>query len=86
LNKKQRIRLTGVPPNQAIKMLNSDTNQYISEIKKDVQKIYKLNPILAIQFIFKGRILPDDLKLAELGINPEKDIITVMATQGGGCK
>ena len=45
---------------------------------------YRLNPILAIQFIFKGKVLPGDLKFAKIGIHPKKDIITVMSTQAGG--
>jgi len=48
-----------VPPDQAIKLIGVDPNQSIAEIKKNVQKEYKLNPILAIQFIFKGKVLPD---------------------------
>ena len=78
-----RFRLTGVPPDQAIKMIEIDPNLSISDIKKNVQKEYKLNPILAIQFIFKGKVLPDNLKFAKVGIHPKKDVITVMATQAG---
>ena len=76
--------MTGVPPDQAIKLIEVDPNQSIAEIKKTVQKEYKLNPILAIQFIFKGKVLPDNLKFAKIGIHPKKDVITVMATQAGG--
>ena len=79
-----RFRLTGVPPDQAIKMIEIDPNLSISDIKKNVQKEYKLNPILAIQFIFKGKVLPDNLKFAKVGIHPKKDVITVMATPAGG--
>ncbi len=89
-----RFRLTGVPPDQAIKLVEVDPNQSIAEIKKTVQREYKLNPILAIQFIFKGKVLPDSLKFAKIGIHPKKDVIifenflllseTVMATQAGG--
>ena len=89
-----RFRLTGVPPDQAIKLIEVDPNQSIAEIKKTVQREYKLNPILAIQFIFKGKVLPDQLKFAKVGIHPKKDVIklekslllcgTVMATQAGG--
>jgi hypothetical protein len=75
--------LTGVPPDQAIKLIEVDPNQSIAEIKKTVQREYKLNPILAIQFIFKGKVLPDQLKFAKIGIHPKKDVITVMATQAG---
>jgi hypothetical protein len=79
-----RFRLTGVPPDQAIKMISVDPNLTVAEIKKVVQKEYKLNPILQIQFIFKGKVLPDNLKFSKIGIHPKKDVITVMATQAGG--
>lgn len=79
-----RFRLTGVPPDTAIKLIEVDPNQTIAEIKKTVQREYKLNPILAIQFIFKGKVLPDNLKFAKLGVHPKKDVLTVMATQAGG--
>ncbi|MHA1689503.1 MAG: ubiquitin-like protein [Promethearchaeota archaeon] len=79
-----RFRLTGVPPDQAIKTIDLDAEQTVGEIKKQVQKEYKLNPILATQFIFKGKVLPDDLKFSKIGIHPKKDVITVMATQAGG--
>jgi hypothetical protein len=79
-----RFRLTGVPPEQAIKQVEVDPSQKIADIKKTVQQEYKLNPVLAIQFIFKGKVLPDDLKFSKVGIHPKKDVITVMATQAGG--
>ncbi|TFG00620.1 MAG: hypothetical protein EU541_01755 [Promethearchaeota archaeon] len=79
-----RFRLTGVPPEQAIKMIELDPNKTIQEVKKNVQQEYKLNPILAIQFIFKGKVLPDTMQFSKVGIHPKKDVITVMATQAGG--
>jgi len=81
-----RFRLTGVPPDQAIKYIDVDTNQIVSEIKKVVQTEYKLNPILAIQFIFKGKIIPDDIRFAKISVHPKKDVITIMASQTGGMK
>jgi hypothetical protein len=79
-----RFRLTGVPPDHAIKVIELDPNKTVQEVKKTVQQEYKLNPVLAIQFIFKGKVLPDGMKLSKVGIHPRKDIITVMATQAGG--
>jgi len=79
-----RFRLTGVPPDQAIKMINVEVAATVVEIKKLVQKEYKLNPILQIQFIFKGKVLPDQLQFSKIGISPKKDVVTVMATQAGG--
>jgi len=79
-----RFRLTGVPPDQAIKVISFDPKMSVVEIKKQVQKEYKLNPILQIQFIFKGKVLPDNTIFSKIGIHPKKDVITVMATQAGG--
>lgn len=79
-----RFRLTGVPPDQAVKVIELDPNKTVQEVKKTVQQEYKLNPVLAIQFIFKGNVLPDGMHLSKVGIHPRKDIITVMATQAGG--
>ena len=79
-----RFRLTGVPPDQAIRLIDVDPNQTSAEIKKEVQRAYKLNPILAIQFIFKGKVLPDNVKFSKVGISSKNDVITVMATQAGG--
>ncbi len=86
MNKRQRTRLTGVPSAQAYKLIELDPNSSISDLKKHIQREYKINPILGIQLIFKGRVLPDQLKFAKLGINLKKDIITVMAMQGGGAR
>lgn len=83
---KYRFRLTGVPPNQALKLIKVNSNLSIAEIKKSIQREYKLNPILGIQFIFKGKVLPDQLKFEKIGIHIKKDTITVMSTQGGGAK
>ena len=79
-----RFRLTGVPPDQAIKMIEVDPNHTIAEVKKNVQKEFKLNPILSIQFIYRGKVLPDNIKFAKIGIHPKKDVVTVMATSAGG--
>ncbi len=79
-----RFRLTGVPPNRATKLIDADNNCSVAEIKKNVQREYKLNPILSIKFIFKGKVLFDNLRLGKVGIHPKKDIITAMSTNGGG--
>ena len=79
-----RFRLTGVPPDQAIKMIECDPNKSVNEIKKKVLQEYNINPILAIQFIYSGKIMPDMFRFAKIGIRPQRDVITVMATQAGG--
>ena len=85
-NLEYRFRLTSVPPNHALKLIKVDPKQSIAEVKKSVQREYKLNPILGIQFIFKGKVLPDQLKFGRIGIHFKKDTITIMSTQGGGAK
>ncbi len=59
-------------------------NSSIAELKKSLIRAYRLNPILAIQLIFKGKILPDNIRLSKVGYHPIKDVITVMSMQGGG--
>ena len=39
-----RFRLTGVPPYQAIKLVELDPNNSIADIKKTVQREYKIKP------------------------------------------
>lgn len=79
-----KFRLTGVAPEQAMKIIEVDPEQTIAEIKRSVASAYKLNPILAIQFIYRAKVLPDNLKFAKIGIQPKSELITVMATQAGG--
>ncbi len=79
-----RFRLLGVPPDQAVKTGDIDVNQNVAEAKKVIRKLYKLNPILSLQFIHKGKVLPNNVRFASLGIMPQKDVITVMVSQVGG--
>ncbi|MHA1727688.1 MAG: hypothetical protein ACTSWY_03035 [Promethearchaeota archaeon] len=43
-----RFRLTGVPPDQAIKAIEVDPDLLISDIKRSVQKEYKLKMVIPI--------------------------------------
>ncbi len=79
-----RFRLTGIPPDQAIQLIPVNLKNTVGEIKRLVQRAYRLNPSLAIQFIYQGKVLPDNLSLAKTGFRPRRDILTVMATQGAG--
>jgi len=81
-----KFRLVGIPPDKAIQQIQIDSEQYVEEIKKTIMRAYHLNPIFAVHLICYGKVLPDHMKLSELGIHPKKDIITVMAIQGGGGK
>jgi len=82
---KYKFRLAGVPPNQAIQLVDIVPNSSIADLKKSVIRSYKLNPILAIQFIYKGKILPDNLKCSMVGgVHTKRDVITVMGIMEGG--
>ncbi len=113
---KYRFRLTGVPPYQAIKVIEKhvqkedklnpimtgyrfripgapldeiividlDDEKTVEEIKKIVLLRSKLNPMLYVSLICKGKILPDNLKLSELDIDPKKDVLFLMAHQTVG--
>ncbi|MHA1799815.1 MAG: ubiquitin-like protein [Candidatus Helarchaeota archaeon] len=78
-----RFRIPGASPDEII-VIDLDEEQTIEEIKKVVLLRSKLNPILYVSLICKGKILPDDLKLSELDINPKKDVLSIMAYQAGG--
>lgn len=79
-----RFRLLGVPPDQAIKLIEVAPNQTIWEIKKDVMRAYRLNPILGINLVFKKEVIKDNITIDKIAINPVKDIISVMVAQAGG--
>ena len=64
------FRLTGVPPDEAFRSIDVESQKYIEEIKQLVQKNYELNPILGILFIWKGKVISDWKRLVELGFNP----------------
>lgn len=81
-----RFRLVGVPPDQAMKLVEIDPNLMVAEVKKSIQHTYKLNQILAIHLLYRGKVIPDNIRFDRLGIHPKKDVVTVMAAQAGGRK
>ena len=82
------FRLTGVPPDQAIKTIKIDITMSVWEIKGILMMKYKLNPILAVQLILGGKVLPDNIQfkdvLFKLDVDVKKIVVTVMATEAGG--
>ena len=78
-----RFRLIGVPHKQAIKIIQVDPNDSITEVKRKVQREYKLNSILAIQFVFRGKVLPENLKFSEIGILQKNEVITIISVMSG---
>lgn len=83
-SRQYRFRLVGVPPDQAIRLISINIEQSVEDIKKAIKRKYKLNSIFAIQLIFKGKLLSENINLRKIGIHPEKDIITIMNLMGGG--
>lgn len=70
-----------MPPDQAIKVIELDPFQTIRNIKKKIFKEYGLNPILDLFLIFKGKRLPTNIPLSKTGIDPRRDVITIMGYQ-----
>ncbi len=62
---------------------NFDENMYVADLKLKIMHDHKINPILAIQLLFKGKVLPDQLRLSQVGIDPKNDVITIMGTFAG---
>lgn len=79
-----QFKLLGTPPDRAIKLIEVAPNQTIWEIKKDVMRAYRLNPILGINLVFKKELIKDNITIDKIVINPVKDIISVMVAQAGG--
>ena len=82
--KNVKFRLVGVPPDVAGQLVDIDFDQDIESAKSEVKRIYELNPILDVQFIFKGKVITELSQLKKRGFNPKKDMITIMATQSAG--
>jgi len=60
---------------------NIDENRTVNEIKVFIRKRMNIKPISTFQLACNGKILPDNATLQQLGINPKKDTIIVVATQ-----
>jgi len=70
---------SSTPPRLRFKKEDLTSEKSVRDFKKDLLKSYGLNHFLGIQLIFKGKVLPDNLKLNQIGFHPEKDVLTVMA-------
>ena len=79
-----RFILVGVPPDQALLRWKIGPDMLIMDIKKEIQRFYKLGPVLAIQLLFKKKVLPDMSSLTSIDYNPKRDFIYIMAGQSGG--
>lgn len=80
-----KFRLVGVPPNQTFQLVDTNLYSSIADLKKTLIRSYKLNPIIAIQFIYKGKVLLGNLKCSMFGgVHTKRDVITVMGIIGGG--
>jgi len=54
-------------------LVDIDPNSSKADFKKTIIHLYKPNPILAIQFIYKGKGLPDYLKCSIVGRDHENE-------------
>ncbi len=83
---KLRFRLIGVPSNHAIKEFLVETSNTFGQIKRSVQREYRLNPIIDINFIYKGKVLRNDLRISQIGDPKIIDPITIICMNSGGAK
>ena len=61
--------------------LNSEKT--VAEFKRDSLEKYNISPLTGLELIFKGKVLPDNMKIKEINFHPKKDILTVMVTIAG---
>ena len=79
-----KFRMLGMPPEHAIKSIEVNPNQKVAELLQVIHEAYKINPLLKLQLLFKGKVLSEDLKFTHMDIFPEQDVITIMAVMTGG--
>ena len=76
INKK--IPLHGSLPNYYPLDVDLDPNKYIREIREQIIKEQGFKSDYTALMIYDEKVLPDTSTLAGIGVNPEKDIITLM--------
>lgn len=89
---KIHFRLVGVPPDIGFKTLDIPTTATIAEIKQILFQAYQVEKYhmtaRQIQLMWKSKIIPDNMKLAQLKIDPKKTVFTLFANHkigfGGG--
>lgn len=78
-----QFRFAGLRPDRAIKLIHVGRNHSISEIKNNIKKEYKINPILDIQLIYKGRVLLNSFQLNSSKIPTNAEILIMHILLGG---
>ncbi|HMF34013.1 MAG TPA: ubiquitin-like protein [Candidatus Lokiarchaeia archaeon] len=72
-----KFRLMGAPVTVAIKIIEVDPTKTCADVKKIVLKEYKLNPNSPFQLIYKGKMVPDNMSFAKIGVK-SNDVISIM--------
>ncbi|MFX1277251.1 MAG: hypothetical protein ACFFAT_19680, partial [Promethearchaeota archaeon] len=92
--KLMKFRLTGVPPDISVCTVYLPSDATIAQAEVILQKVYGLNPVLDIRFIYRRNVIDQGESIFGKKINnindlydltrKGTDVITVMATQKGG--
>ncbi|MHA1844259.1 MAG: ubiquitin-like protein, partial [Promethearchaeota archaeon] len=73
------FQMLGLPHEQAFKTITISPNQTVEDIKRIILKEFRLNPLIDIQLLFRGKVLSELNNINDFKISPEEDTITVMA-------
>ena len=68
-----KFRLTGVKRELAEKVIELDKNDTVEIAKLRAYGEYKLNTILTLNFMFKGRVMVNDEIISKLDKDPNED-------------
>ena len=77
------LRLTGVPPDQALMYIIVPMTATNAEVVKAAQEAYRLNSIIRVNIIYKGTYMDNAMKndrITTVGFTLGKDMFTVMAS------
>lgn len=78
-----KVRLSGAPPEEYTKEICVDECAHITDVKNRIYTIFKLNRMLNIQMIWRGKVLPDVLEVKEIPFDKDPNVVLI-ATQAGG--
>ncbi|KKL72242.1 hypothetical protein LCGC14_2086870 [marine sediment metagenome] len=69
--------------NEDSKEFKWDSDKKLMDLARDYVKHNRNKNLVSISFMYNGKILPSHKTFRELGIDPENERITIMATHSG---
>jgi len=77
------FRLSGAPLEKAVKTLEFNHMMNVLNVKAIVKDEYKLNPILELQLLWRGKVLPEHVRINDIPYKKD-EVMIIFATQSGG--